>query len=177
MALVYVSGVPTSGKTAIVNELGVRGYEAHDTDDPNHSGIAGWHNLETGEYVAGFNELVLTPDVLETHIWRLTDGTLMRFRSEAYERLIHLCGALREPEDIIAASDHIIWLATNEETIRERFKLSREVEWGQEEWQVQRTIERNQLLEREYRQIGAVIVDATQPLNQVVDSIIAVTAE
>ncbi len=175
MSLIYVTGAPTSGKTAICGELSARGYEAHDTDDPQHTGIGGWHNLASGKYVGGFNELEVTPEMLATHIWKLTDGTLERFRDRANERQIYLCGTLRDPQAIIEASDYVIWLATNEETIRERFKLPREVDWGNEEWQVEQTIRVNLEREAQYTGLGAITIDSMQPLEVVVDNIIAVT--
>ena len=76
MPLTFITGAPGSGKTAVSNEIASRGYSIYDTDDPNHTGIAGWHDLATGAYVAGFNELEVTEDLLSTHMWKLTDAAL-----------------------------------------------------------------------------------------------------
>lgn len=176
MSLVHVTGSATSGKTAVAEALAERGYAAYDTDDPGHTGLSGWHNLETGEYVAGFNELEVTPELLETHIWRLADGAIPRLQKEAKEQPVYLCGLLRDPNPVVEASRYVVWLATDEETIRERFKLPREVTWGQEEWQIRRTIALNDEREEQFRRLGAIMLDARQPLTQVVNDLVEATS-
>lgn len=181
MSLNFITGAPGSGKTAVTNEIAARGYSIYDTDDPNHTGMAGWHNLASGEYVAGFNELEVTEDLLSTHIWRLTHGAFEDIRSRASTELIYLCGRLRDAKSVINASRHIVFLAVSGATIEDRLtrraKIPGEVEWGREPWQVERSIQVNQEIEIEYRNFGAIIINAAQPLSDVVDDIIATTAQ
>lgn len=177
MSLTFITGAPTAGKTAVAEQLSARGLEVHETDDPGHTGIAGWHRRDSGAYVAGYNELDISdPETLTTHVWRLTEGTVDRFRAQAHDRKIYLCGVLREPEELVAVADHVIFLATDEETIRYRFTLPRDVEWGSQPWQIETTIERNTELEEQFRGFGATIINATRPLDAVVDDILAITA-
>lgn len=175
MSLVFVTGAPTSGKTALAEVLVERGYLAHDTDDPGHTGISGWHSLETGEFVAGFNELEVTEELMSTHEWRLADGVLDTLQAQAQTETVYLCGSLRDEEPLINASQYVIWLVTDEKTIRERFQLPREVTWGKEEWQVARTIVRNREKEEQFRLLGAIMIDSRQPLDKVADQVIQET--
>lgn len=179
MSMNFITGAPGSGKTAVANEIAVRGFNIYDTDDPNHTGMAGWHNLTTGEYVAGFNELEVTEDLLGTHIWRLTSDALDEFRFRSETELIYLCGRLRDAQSVLKASQGIIFLTVSSQTIEDRLakraKIPGEVDWGREPWQVERSVVVNQQIEEEYRKLGAVMINANLPLNEVVDRIIDAT--
>lgn len=181
MSLNFITGAPGSGKTAVTNEIAARGFNIYDTDDPNHTGIAGWHNLETGEYVAGFNELELSEELLTTHIWKLTDEALDEFQMRSKTALIYLCGRLRDAQSVVSISRHTLFLTVADQTIEKRLakraQIPDEVAWGREPWQVERSIAVNRQIEEEYRKIGAIMIDANQPLADVVDRIIDATAE
>lgn len=180
MPLNFITGAPGSGKTAVTNEITSRGYQIYDTDDPTHTGIAGWYDLATGEYVAGFNEREVTPALLDTHIWKLSDAAFENFKNKSELELIYLCGRLRDPGPIIEATRHIVFLAVEEGTIADRLekrgKIPGEVNWGREPWQVKRSIVINRELEAQYRSLGAIMINADRPLPEVVDNIISETA-
>lgn len=180
MSLTFVTGAPGSGKTAVTNEIAARGFAIYDTDDPNHTGMAGWHNLATGEYVAGFNEIAVTEDLLATHIWRLTDVSIEDFGLRATKERLFLCGRLRDASPVIAISSSVDFLMVSAATIRqrleERAQIPGEVEWGREEWQIERSVAVNQEIEDEYRRLGAVMIDAERPVPVVADQIIGPAA-
>jgi adenylate kinase family enzyme len=180
MSLSFITGAAGSGKTSVARELVDRGYEVHDTDDPNHTGIAGWHERESGMYVAGFNELEVTEELLETHVWRLTDAAVAGFQERARTHQVYLAGRLREAEAVITASDYLVYLTVSSETIADRLvkraQIPGEVEWGKEAWQIEKSITVNQELEMEYRALGAIMINAERPLETVADEIIGVTA-
>lgn len=181
MPLNFITGAAGSGKSAVTYEIAARGFSIYDTDDPKHTGIAGWHNLETGEYVAGFNELEVTENLTDTHIWRLSNDALDKFQSRSESELIYLCGRLRDPQSVLTASQHIVFLTVSGETIIERLtqrsKMPEEVEWGREPWQIERSVIINQQIEKEYRSLGAIMIDADRPLVEVVDDIIVATTQ
>ena len=181
MSLNFITGAPGSGKTAVTNEIAARGFNIYDTDDPNHTGMAGWHNIATGEYVAGFNELKVTDDLLATHIWRLSSLAFDAFRLRSKTELIYLCGRLREPQSVLTASQHIVFLTVSGQTINERLtkraKIPGEVEWGREPGQIERSIAVNQQIEKEYRSLGAIMIDTERPLVEVANDILAATTQ
>jgi broad-specificity NMP kinase len=181
MSLIFITGAPGSGKTAATAEIAGRGFTIYDTDDPNHTGMAGWHNLATGKYVAGFNEVEVTEDLLATHVWGLTSNVLDELQLRSETELIYLCGRLRDAQSVLTASQAVLFLTVSGQTIEDRLKKRAktpgEVEWGREPWQVERSIAVNQQIEEEYRKIGAVMIDANLPLVEVVDCIINATAQ
>jgi len=180
MSLNFITGAPGSGKTAVTNEISARGFTIYDTDDPNRTGMAGWHDLATDEYVAGFNELEVTEDLLTTHIWRLTNSALDEFKARSMTELVFLCGRLRDAQSVLRVSQHVVFLTVSSQTIEDRLakraNIPGEVEWGREPWQVERSIAVNRQIEEEYRKLGAIMIDANQPLVEVVDRIIEATA-
>lgn len=180
MSLNFITGAPGSGKTTVSGEIAKHGFAIYDTDDPNRTGIAGWHNIATGEYVAGFNELELTEESISAHMWKLTDEALADFSSRALTETIYLCGRLREAQAVIDASEHLVFLTVSGSTIQERLEARAqkpgEVEWGREAWQVERSIAVNQEIEEEYRRLGAIMIDAEQPAPVVAQNIIETTA-
>lgn len=135
MALIYVAGAPGAGKSELARELSARGHEAHDTDDPERTGMSGWHDKASGKYVAGFNEVPLTPDFMEGHRWQLTEAALRDFKERSRDKWIFLCGSLREPESVLAISTHVAFLMVNEETIRQRL-AERALKPGVVDWGV-----------------------------------------
>lgn len=182
MPLHFITGAPGSGKTAVTNELAARGFNAYDTDDPHRTGMAGWHNLATGKYVAGFNEIEVTKKFVSTHIWRLADAALDDFRSRSLEKEpVYLCGRLRDPRPVLEMSRHVLFLTATGQTIknrlRERAQLPGEVTWGQEPWQVKLSVAVSQGLEEEYKRLGAFMVDTQRPPAEVADVVIALTAQ
>ena len=180
MSLIFITGASGSGKTSVTREMVRSGFSAYDTDDPNHTGIAGWYNKSTDEYLAGFNEVKVTNELLETYVWRLSSEALNTFIRRSKLEQIYLCGRLRDASKIIEAAHHLIFLTVSGETIRtrleQRAQIPGEVEWGREPGQIERSIEVNKEIENEYRKLGAVMINADQPLANVVEDIIHVTA-
>lgn len=179
MPLNFITGAPGSGKTSVTNEITARGLTIYDVDDPNQTGLAGWHNLATGEYVAGFNELELTEDLLATHVWRLTQQAVEDLRLRSERETIYLCGRLRDPKPVIDISESLLFLMVSGETIRRRLEaraqIPGEVEWGKKAWQIEHSVLVNPQIEEEYRKLGAIMIDAERPIVEVVDTIIDAT--
>jgi broad-specificity NMP kinase len=180
MPLNFITGAPGSGKTTVTNEMISRGLTAYDTDDQDRTGMSGWHNLKTGGYVAGFNELDVTEEFLLTHSWKLTDRSLSELKERSQHELIYLCGRLRDAEAVIIASKQIFFLTVSGESIESRLKkratIPGKVEWGKEYWQIERSVAVNKEIEEEYRVLGAIMINANRPLKNVVDDIILATA-
>lgn len=180
MAITFITGAPGAGKTTIANELLNRGFNVYDTDDPERTGIAGWHDLATGSYIAGFNELEVTEELLQTTTWRLTDRALTDFRNRAINERIYLSGRLRDATPIIAVSKFLVFLVTQPEAIEQRLtlrsQLPNQVEWGRETWQIKRSIDVNREIEDEYRMLGAIMISTNREPKLIVDDIISQTS-
>ena len=176
MSLVYVTGVSGAGKSSVCEELRRRGYEAHDTD---RDGNAAWVNRETGEVTAigaGANER--PPRWLAQHEWRVVPARVEELVARATERLAFLCGATANEQEVWHLFSAVIYLAIDEATLRLRLGTRTSNDFGKSPHELAAILEWHKVGVDRYRSFGAVIVDATQPLRNVVDDVIDIaTAE
>jgi shikimate kinase len=171
--LVFITGISTSGKSTMVKELSEQGYEAHDLE---HNGISAWFNKETGTRDAEFGQIPeRTKEWLDAHEWRISMDWVNDIAKKAADRTIFLCGGGANEKGVIALCDKVIWLKTDEETIRQRVNIPRDHTYGTRPHELAAAIEGNIQKEKEYERMGAVMVDARQPLDKVVKDILFTT--
>jgi shikimate kinase len=174
MPLVLVTGVSTSGKSSVAKELSKRGYEAYDTE---HNGISAWYNKKTYERVAEFNEAPERSDEWwNRHEWRISEDWLNKIADKSKGNLIFICGGFANEAYVRSICKEVIWLKTNEETIRKRVIVPRDHDYGTLPNELIRIISANERKQAEYESLGAVIIDATLPLERVIDEILEKTA-
>jgi len=172
MPLVFVTGISTSGKSAVAKELSKRGYKAYDTEQ---HGISAWYNKQTGERVAELGEMpARNEEWLDQHEWLISTDWLNKIAEKAQRELVFVCGGGANEAEARSLCDKVIWLKTNEATIRKRLQNQRDHDYGTKSHEIDRIIEGNKRGEGEYRGLGAEIIDATQPLKKVVDDIISI---
>lgn len=170
MALFLVTGTSTSGKTTVAKVLRQRGYEAYDTE---HNGISAWFNKETGERAAEFGQVPeRTKTWFDQHEWRISIGWVQQVLNTAHDTSVFLCGGGANEAEIRTLCKNVIWLQTDEATIRERVVIPRDHTYGTKPHELAAAIENNETKEAEYRAFGAVIIDARQPVEQIVDDIL-----
>lgn len=169
--LVLVTGISTSGKSTIAKELSKRGYEAHDLE---HNGISAWHNKLTGVRAAEFGQV---PEQSETwlnqHEWIIDINWVKQKAEESLSKTIFLCGGGSNESEISELCAKVIWLATDETTIRKRVVRPRDHTYGTQLHELELIITGNKEKEAEYRDLGAIIINARQSINDVADSILA----
>lgn len=86
---------------------------------------------------------------------------------------IFLCGGGANEPEVSALCDKVVWLKIDELTIRSRVNNLRDHDYGTKPHELSKIIQSNQQKEAEYIAKGAIMVDATQPINKVVDAILA----
>jgi len=171
MALILITGISTSGKSTIAQELKKRGYEAYDTE---HNGISAWYNKKTGKRVAEFGEMPeRTEGWLNQHDWRISLEWVAETSEKAQDKPIFLCGGGANEPEVRALCDKVIWLKTDETIIRKRVNNQRDHDYGTRPHELAAAIDGNRRKEAEYREASAIMVDATQPIGQVVKEILA----
>lgn len=171
MPLVLITGISTSGKSSVAKELVKRGYEAHDTE---HNGISAWFNKETGEKAAEFGQVAdRTKEWMDQHEWRMSMDWVKQKLKESTDRQIFLCGGGANEPEVRELCDKVIWLKTDEATIRSRVNNPRDHTYGTQPHELERILEGNERKEAEYQGYGAIIVDARRPFEKVVDEILA----
>lgn len=170
MSLILVTGISTSGKSTIAKELTKRGYEAYDTE---HNGIGAWFNKETGERAAEFGKVPSrTPEWMNQHHWLISEDWVKQKAAEAKNKAIFLCGGSSDIFNIVPLLDKIIWLKTDEETIRSRVNNPRDHTYGTRPHELDKILKENPEQEQQYKELGAITIDARGILEQVVDEVI-----
>ncbi|HSX15638.1 MAG TPA: shikimate kinase [Candidatus Saccharimonadales bacterium] len=170
MPLVLVTGISTSGKSTIAKELLAKGFEAYDTE---HDGISAWHNKQTGERVAGFDEMPeRTKEWLSQHQWLISKDWVIEMAAQSKNKLVFLCGGAANEPEIRELCDKVIWLKTNEATIRRRVNNPRDHDYGTRPHELAAAIEGNARKEADYTAYGATMIDATQPIEAVVEQVL-----
>jgi adenylate kinase family enzyme len=170
MPLILITGISTSGKSTIAKALLKRGYEAYDTE---RGGISAWFNKTTGERAAEFSPVFdRTKQWLDQHEWLISKDWVAEMAAKAKDKPIFLCGGSSNEPEIRAMCQKVIWLQTDEATIRKRVSIPRDHDYGTKPHELAKAIQSNKTKEVEYRAYGAALVDARQPLEQVVDEIL-----
>lgn len=174
MPLIYITGPSGAGKSTVSKELSRRGYDAHDTDE---NGMSAWYNVETQELFGPDPpaEKVRTPDWYEKHEYWMSAEKVNQLAERAKDTLVFLCGLPANDKDFTEYYDHVICLVADEETIKHRIATRNTNDFGKAADELALILYwREKEIER-YKAWGATMVDASQPLTQVVDDIIAIT--
>lgn len=173
MPLIFITGISTSGKSTIAKELQNRGYESYDTE---HNGISAWFNKQTGNRAAEFGEMPeRTPEWLGRHHWLIDKDWVIKMSDKAKDKPIFLCGGAANEAEIRELCQKVIWLKTNEATIRQRVNNPRDHDYGTKPHELARAIEGNKQKQAEHEVYGAIMVDATRPIGQVIEDVVRVT--
>jgi shikimate kinase len=171
MPLILIIGTSTSGKSTVAIELSKRGYVAYDTE---HNGISAYYNKATGKYAASFGDAPeRTPEWLSQHAWNMSLDRIKEIKETTKGTLAFLCGGSDNANEVRALCDTTIWLHTNEATIRTRVNNPRDHDYGTLPHELELAFTTAVTGEAYYRKLGAIVIDATQPINKVVDDILA----
>jgi dephospho-CoA kinase len=172
MPLIYVTGIETAGKTTACSELKKRGYEAHDID----KGIAHYYDKETGkqsEWLGSVEDR--TEEWHQKNDYSMDRVEVERFEKEAKDKPIFLCGTTQNDDTVLDLFDQVIYLYLDEVTLRQRMARRQPNEFAFAEHEKKAILSWHKTSEEAYRMRGAVMVDATKPINEVADSILEAT--
>lgn len=169
MALIYITGPSGAGKSTVRNELINRGYEAHDTDE---DGMSAWYDNQTLEPVEFLKAKDRPAGWFEKHDFRLSTERVKELAAQAKSKLIFLCGIPANDNEFREYYGKIICLVIDEETMVRRVTERTTNNFGKSPDELELILYwHGKMLER-YKEWGAVMVDASQPLHEVVDEII-----
>ncbi|MDX6302835.1 MAG: hypothetical protein QOF53_4049 [Nocardioidaceae bacterium] len=151
-----IEGVSGTGKTSVCKELQRRGYFAINGDNE----LAYQGDPETGAPTEGRRH--------EHHIWDVDKVRALVGRQDA--AVMFFCGGSRNFSTFIDLFDGVFVLEVDRDTLINRLAERPEDEWGgrPEEREVALRLHRT----REDLPTGGVAVDATAPLERVVDEIL-----
>jgi hypothetical protein len=173
MTLLYVTGLAATGKSAVLGELRARGYRAYGVDEDEY---ADWINQETGEP----ESMPALADLdfkiwYQTHYWVLSVPRIAELSRQAdeFDGPAFLCGTADGDGRVWHLFSKVIALVADLATLERRIAV-RDNLFGKEPEQFADIVRWHDGFERTYRGFGAEIVDATRPLDQVVDHILAI---
>jgi AAA domain len=173
MALIYVTGPTAAGKSTVRNELVRRGYEAHDTDE---DGLASWYDSQTGQPVAYPRGAERGQDWIASgrYVFALSQERLERLAERAERQIIFLCGIASNDLDFAHLYSHVVCLTLEEETLKYRVATRTTNRFGKAPDEFALVLRNHKAAQEWYRSFGAIMIDAVQPLDVVVDEIVAI---
>lgn len=171
MSAVIVTGISGAGKSTIACELTRRGLTVLDSD--NDPGLARFENRE-GTVV----EEPEAPDLawLAEHFWNWDPARLDELIQAAAPATLYICGGADNQIELADRFTHFILLEIDEPTMLARLDdPDRHNDWGRVGDSREFLRRRLSGYQADLRAIGAIPIDATQPIDQVVDAILART--
>ncbi len=167
---IYITGISGVGKSTVRKELVKLGYEAHDTDK---DGLSDWRNRTTKEPAE-------RPAKLEdrNHAWYAeNDWILSVERTEELatrekDKLIFLCGSVGNDQEVWHLFDKVVCLVTDNDTLKARIAERSDSSFGKSPDELEGILEWNLTHESRNRERGAMIVNASQSVDKVVEDVI-----
>jgi adenylate kinase family enzyme len=170
MPLIYITGNSGAGKSSVRRELQRRGYEAHDTDDDD---ITAWVHKATGKLVEQpEDESDRTKGWYDQHEWKMSRQRVEEFAKHAKDKPVFLCGSPTNADDMLDLYDQVVCLVVDEETLQRRIASRTDHDFGKAPDELESILGWHDSFQERYREHGAVMIDATQPIEKVVDEIL-----
>jgi dephospho-CoA kinase len=169
MPLIYITGSSGAGKSTVRKELQERGFEAHDTDE---DGFSHWVNIKTKAQVRIPEATNRPKGWLDEHAYMLSPEKVEELKEKASSQKVFLCGIPSNDIDFFNVFDKIIFLEIDKETMLDRIKNRRNNTFGQSEDSLALLLKWFDPIRLRYEKAGPTFIDATKPINLVVDEIV-----
>lgn len=171
MALYYVTGTPGSGKSTVLAELERRSYEAHDVDE-----LAAFYHTETGRKTStGQTAEERTPEWRNYHEWKVPVEKVDALQKQSTHKTIFLCGVAANDSDFWNKFTRVFCLYVPPHELERRLTDRPGSSFGKNPHELASALEWAGYAKQQYTDLGAVIIDATQPFEAVTDEILRQT--
>jgi dephospho-CoA kinase len=172
MPLIYITGPTGSGKSTIRAYLRDKGYEAYDTDE---DGISLHYSRQTGEAVEYPKDPKdRTPEWHADHAFNMSPERIAHLAKQAEDKVIFLCGVAANDIELSGYFSKIICLVIDQETMKHRVATRTTNNFGKAPDELKTILKWHQPVLDKYANAGAVMVDAHQPLDKIVNEVIEV---
>jgi dephospho-CoA kinase len=172
MSLFYITGIAGAGKSTVCEELSKQGYVAHEGDD----NLSAFYNNTTGEKVDRPTTIGdRTPEWRSEHTWKMSKDALLKLKAGAKENPVFVCGVASNEEEYIDVFDKVFALDVDVETMKHRVKTRTKGDFGKSAHEMETLLDWHNSTQDYYRKIGAHIIDATKPIEWIVDDILVET--
>lgn len=172
MALIYITGPTCAGKSSLQKRLKLLGYEAYDADE----NICSWYHNSTGKKVAYPHTVNLRKeDWQEDNTFLMDEVVVQRLYATSRRKTVFILGnATNELKIADKYFDSVLCLEIDEETMVKRLLSRTTNQYGKDPDQMA-VIRKwfNPTMDR-YRRYGATMIDATQPIEDVVNQILEI---
>lgn len=168
-SLVYVTGVPGAGKSSIRRELRRLGYPAFGTDE---DGIAAFFDVEGCQVHQG--DVVDSGEWRSAHSLRILPSRLDEL-AEAVGGRIFVCGSAANEADVWDRFAAVVALVVDESTVHRRLDQRVGNNFGKSADERSKVLSWLHGYAENFRSYGAIIIDATRPIDEVADAVLAAT--
>lgn len=171
MPLFFITGASGSGKSELTLGLRARGYEAFDTDD---DALARWQHTDTG-YIhpkSSVKSHQRTEQFLQEHSWNIPREFVEDIALKAKDKPVFICGVAHNIDQLKDLFSTIFALVIDEQTLRHRLATRTNNDWGKQPHELEQSLAAQREAMETYRRLGYVTIDASQPKEAVIDSIL-----
>lgn len=173
MPLFYITGMSGSGKSSVLRKLDELGYATYGVDE---LGYADWVNRQTGEIIPfpKDEDSVDIHDWYTKHRWVLSKHRIGQLKEQvsADDTLAFLGGMSEGIDEVWGYFDKVILLTIDNKTIQERITRRSDNDFGKTPSEMAEILSSLEPYETKCKELGAIAIDATQPLDSVVDEIL-----
>lgn len=169
MRLVWVTGVPGTGKSTVRRELVRRGHAAFDADE---DGFRMWRDTSTQEPIVDPGRGHRPPDWRHRAWYPIVPERVEALR-ERDDEIVYLAGSVPNERDVWELFDRHVCLVVDDDTLRHRILTRTDNAFGKEPDVLETIISWNADVRERYTGYGAVIVDASLPVEVVADAVVA----
>jgi len=168
--LVLVTGVPGSGKSAVLAELPARGFDAYGADKDNW---ARWEDRETREVVAMHTTADMrTEQWRSDNEWYASRTLIEELVSRTLNATTFLCGFVANETEIWDLFSEHVYLSVDESTLRERIMSRTDNDFGKSAREFSEILGMCAKADEKYRRLNVTMIDARRPVNAVVDDLL-----
>lgn len=168
MPLVWVTGVSGSGKSSVCELLKSQGRLAVDAD---WEGFSQWVHRDTGEAVAD-PPYPVPAGWIENFAWKVSPEAVETLAASVPSSVCFLCGGFENETEVLPFFDRVVCLVVDEATLRDRLTKRTTNHFGKNPDELRAALSWRLVIEDQFRNRGAVIVDATQPLEVVANRVV-----
>lgn len=171
MSIYYVAGISGSGKSSLVKALKKNDYEAYDAD----SELCSWFDSSGNAVEYPRNATERTLDWHDHHKFLMSEEKIQKLLTKAND--LYICGIA--PNDLELASKYfakVLFLNIPEEEMVRRVSTRTNNKYGHDADQLTHMRKWYKLTVDKYNSYGAVMVDATKPVEDVYKQVLRLTA-
>jgi adenylate kinase family enzyme len=174
MSAIQIAGCSGAGKTTIAAVLARRGLASIDADDDPLLA----RSVDAAGNVVEEQDEPEAPDFawLSRHSWAWNPARLDELIRAAAPATLYVCGGADNELEVIDRFTHVFLLEIDEPTMLARTDARQNNDWGRIGDTREYLRRRRPEIQDRLRALGAIPIDARQPLDQVVDAILSHTS-